>query len=350
MRAHLKHIYNAFRDIQLSPYIFFISCMLALGALVSTEIALLLNLQYVYWAGYACVRILSSERQMTIKRGVMRCLGTFVALIIALICVNFIHSDMGIIILIILLLIISILLAYLFDEYTYFFIMFCVTISLFFYPFITESKTQAVYIITDRLIVTLIGTFIMLLLAVPFLKSATALRDKTTNKFQIKRLKEAVVFSILFIVTLAFTFFLTLPFKNVLLFEQALIGVVAVMSAFEYFHIRHLSILRFSGCLVGLIFPFFLGFLPLNNLMILIIAFLIIMLFGVIQLQSKYISYMGAQANLCFITALYGTTGTLSIQAGVERLQSTGITLLCILFASLLYFIYARITSLLKQR
>ncbi len=344
MYQHFENLYDDFAKMNINSYIFMISLLLSISVLASISISYALHIQYAYWAGYTCVRIMTDNKAMTYKRGLLRCIGTLMALLVVLICTSLFKSDIVIISLIVFLLILCVSMAYYFTEYTYFFIMFCITLGLFFYPYAVFSKDMAIAIIIDRSIVTIIGALCVCVIVLPFLKKKNIAKISQRKRTKEHHL-EMITFSVFFILTFAFIFLITVPFKNVLLFEQALIGVVAVMSSFEHSQIHHLSLQRFLGCLIGLLVPFVLVLFNLNIVLVLIIAFIIVILFGLIQLQGKYIAYMGAQANLCFLTSIYANNDILQVQAGYQRLLSTVVTLLCIVFVSVLYFSFLRLTK-----
>ncbi|WP_151194419.1 FUSC family protein [Cysteiniphilum sp. JM-1] len=303
MRVHFENIFNALRTIKLNGYIFAISILVSLSVLISLGIAYALHLQYVYWAGYACVRIMADNKTMTLRRGIMRCVGTCIGLLLVIVLIYIFRHPWEIIVSICLICVFSMAMAYYFKDYTYFFIMFCVTLGLFFYPYLVISKADAINVVIERTFTTLIGVVVVCVMVLPFLKKSPK-QSAISDKDKIKQLKESMGFAIIFAITFLCVFIMAIPFKNVLLFEQALIGVVAVTSAFETFKIRHLSILRFLGCLVGLVLSFILGLLSLGVIWIILVSFLVLFLFSIVQLQGKDISYMGAQASLCFLTII----------------------------------------------
>lgn len=342
MKQHFFDMHGAFTNLKLTKHIILIAFLLSIATLLSIEIANYMQLLYIYWAGYACIRVLTSDRSLTLHRGIMRCISTIIALSFVILIAYYVHNVWLILALMTVFTFFSILLAYHYNEYTYFFIMFAITLALFIYPSLTISNAAALKVIVNRASSTLIGTICIFIFAIPFLKKKEKLQ-KPSLKDRAEKITDSIVFSIFFMIAIIFIFIITLPMKNILLFEQALIGLIAVMSAFEHYNIRHLSVQRFVGTAFGLGAALLISAFHLNMMLIFILSFFIIAVFAIIQLQPKEISYFGAQGNLCYISAAFTGNSVITLQTGYERFISTFITLAGICFVAISFGIYQKL-------
>ncbi|MFZ9034756.1 MAG: FUSC family protein [Francisellaceae bacterium] len=333
---------SATRDFRLNFRTIAVAAIISLSCLISVRVSQLMGLSFSFWAGYACIRVYNNCRSITLERSVMRVAGTVAALIIVIMLASWIHSRFFMFTLILAIVAFAFYLACHRRHASYFYIMFAITVLLFLHPFITSSSHEGVETVYARTVETLLGSLIMLVLIYPLLKKSRKAFHHPKTQPQIK---QNLLFTATFIILVIVAFIATLPLKQVIYFEQAVIGIIAVMCGFEEIQIKHLSILRFSGCFIGILFAATAIILHLGGFEIWLFSFFSLLLFALIVQQSKDIAYLGAQAVLCYLTTTYATIDNSSISHGIERLTSTFITLMCIFSIYGLFLLFRKITK-----